>query len=132
MARWLKEPSALPEGLSLFPSTHTGKSQLNLRSFLVQCQGRERGLGGLSVNWLCSGFCQTDRTRKLKTPYLHQHIVPRLSSDLLPRVSDILHLRIREDHLKVCIIPATQVGGRTFAELQKTKTRMYASVSSKF
>jgi hypothetical protein len=73
-----------------------------------------------------------DKTRKLKETYLHQHIVPRLSSDLEPRVSDILHLCVRENHLKVCIIPATKVCGRTFAELQKTKRKMDASVSHKF
>lgn len=66
-----------------------------------------------------------DRTRKVKTTYLHQHIVPRLSSDLEPRVSDILHLGIRENHLKVCIISATQVCGRTLAELQETEKMLY-------
>lgn len=63
------------------------------------------------------------------TPYLHQHIVPRLSSDPEPRVSDILYLHIREDHLKVSIIPATQVSGRAFTVLQKEERRVYESVT---
>jgi hypothetical protein len=63
------------------------------------------------------------------TSYLHQNIVPRLGSDLEPRVSGILHLCIREDHLKVSIIPATQVSRRAFTELQKEKRRVYASVT---
>lgn len=64
-----------------------------------------------------------------RTPYLHQHIIPRMSSDPEPRVSDILHLYIREYHLKVSIIPATQVSGRAFTELQKEQRRLYKPVT---
>lgn len=41
--------------------------------------------------------------------------------DPKPRVSDILHRYIRKDHLKVSIIPAIQVSGRAFTELQKNR-----------
>lgn len=64
-----------------------------------------------------------------RKPYLHQHIVPRLSSDPEPTVSGILHLYIREYHLKVSIIPATQVSGRAFTELQKEEKIHYKTVS---
>lgn len=43
MARWLKELSALPEGLFVL-STHTGNSQLNLRrAFLGPMSGKGKG-----------------------------------------------------------------------------------------
>ena len=66
-----------------------------------------------------------------RTPYLHQHIVPRLSSDPEPRVSGILHLYVSKDHLKVSIIPATQVSSRAFTGLQKDRGEV-TNVSHQF